>query len=553
MLKSFLLFLFLALANSLILSEALVLSQNSISSNGNWLLGKMFSAAPLQGDLESFFSRAPLARNKFDLGAFYGYQQLTSKRTPEIDEIQFSFFISDKAYLDFFYAGPKDNLDGIRVSSRKDFPGLIYSINSDGRFTRYQENEKLFVAPGMHKVRVHQVDSKIEIYLDGNLVLENLEKTITPFFTFRGGLEKVEIHRVETFLKERPVWVENFRLNSVWEKIFPKIFVSFLLIGLIFALMNFFFPTRLSLGLMNRIFMSVLFTASTWLCFDYFYYSKIPTAFHGGKVRAINPTFAFINFELARSTSSEFLLRLLDARISPPLKDYRSLSQRMALYVCEDANCVATFPKDIKYDEPKKDEFRLLMVGGSLWMGAGVSTYEQTTFALLYQHIYKNIKSAGLHISGLNASSAGDPTAIQSEKFLTAHYKFKPDVILSGLMHLESDSEMDGLEKLLKYAHENGITFVFLKRPYNPEHTNLFQKLVRTDPLLEKYGAVSIDVNELTIQPSLKEKGNLWWDGYHLTPYGNELMAEFIYPKLWSVIKAKLDEKFPSRAEGLRL
>jgi hypothetical protein len=128
-------------AIALLTGQIVLQAGNTLHRNGRWTSVKMQLDRGVIGAVATFVTRPALRRDRLDLGAYFGFQQLMRNEAREIDRLEFSFSAESGAYLDVLFGADPRELDGVRLSRHPDFLSLRFASTREGAFVESQELE----------------------------------------------------------------------------------------------------------------------------------------------------------------------------------------------------------------------------------------------------------------------------------------------------------------------------------------------------------------------------------------------------------------------------
>src|SRR5579862_8740199 len=116
------------------LTEVVAARGNTLVRNGAWRAGKMGLARGVMGAVAFYVTRPPLAGDQLDLGAYFGFQEVTYAEPLALDEIAFRFRLDDGAVLAFLYGGGERGFEAVRLGRAPDVAEWV-RVAPDGEFT----------------------------------------------------------------------------------------------------------------------------------------------------------------------------------------------------------------------------------------------------------------------------------------------------------------------------------------------------------------------------------------------------------------------------------
>lgn len=477
---------------------------NTLDAGGHWRSAKVGLERGVMGAVGAMVTRVPLHRNRLDLGAYFGHQQLTRVEERDVAALGFRFRLRAASYLDVLFSDSgTPGLYGVRLSADPGHPCLFFRVEPGGAFTtrttldlptlgavdRFATAELTFASGG------------VEIRVDGAG-----RATVAGGFGgirtvgFRGSLPGALVDDVTlSFGDGTPTARDGF---DNWSVVPPAFAVSFVGLGLLaFA------------------------------------------SFRGLAARGASRRNLHLGFATAGITMSAALVVLVLAdftrfsghyprnpyRVSDPA--YANRSQDVDAWLAGLDAIEATPP----------DTFRILLVGSSQTWGAGARREGQA----LDRVLEARLASMGIRAEVIDAGISGWGAPQLLDRFESHWRALAPELVVVNLGYNDADPEAYGraLEGFAAVRDRNGPALLFVKEPVSPEgrppasHAVMVQVgAAQSVPVLDMHGALRARYDE----------GHLWWDAVHLTPHGQTLFAERL--------AAEIERRFaPDPRGGARL
>jgi hypothetical protein len=122
------------LATSLGVVRTQALYENSLSVHPEWVSTKATLHRGVMGALPFVSGQQALARNRLNLGAWFGFQEVLGRDSLDLARLEFRFRVEPEGYLHMLYDHRTDGFSGVRLSSRADSQ-LPLTSTADGEFT----------------------------------------------------------------------------------------------------------------------------------------------------------------------------------------------------------------------------------------------------------------------------------------------------------------------------------------------------------------------------------------------------------------------------------
>ena len=165
------------------------------------------------GAIEAYFSRNILYRNRLNLHAWHGFNEILLNRVFSLGLLRFKFFLGDNGYLNIIFNKNKDSFCGVRFSRNPKFPSMFFQARTDGKFLLRKPIQNLVLSQGWHASRMAFEGKSLVVECDG-LVREKfpVEPLRQQVIGFRSGnnvaiVDDVEVSDSDGKLVQR----ENFR------------------------------------------------------------------------------------------------------------------------------------------------------------------------------------------------------------------------------------------------------------------------------------------------------------------------------------------------------
>jgi lysophospholipase L1-like esterase len=146
-------------------------------------------------------------------------------------------------------------------------------------------------------------------------------------------------------------------------------------------------------------------------------------------------------------------------------------------------------------------------------------------------------------IETLNMSVSGSDCARLLEEYRRRYARFRPDLVVLNLSSNERPDRLGslaaGLDGFLSLDQAAGARSILLKEANSNEADypeGLRRKHAVLDAAARRHAVPVYDLDGYLKDPAVFRTGFLWWDLVHLTPYGQELAARWLVPKMLAEI-----------------
>ncbi len=121
---------------SLLAGHTYALYHNALRGHPEWTSTKITLEKGVVGAQEFAYNTQPLAGNRLNLGAWWGFQEVVSTDVVDLSEMELAFRLESDGYVHLLYDRRAQGFSGVRLSHRPDFPSIHYSASQTGEFTR---------------------------------------------------------------------------------------------------------------------------------------------------------------------------------------------------------------------------------------------------------------------------------------------------------------------------------------------------------------------------------------------------------------------------------
>jgi lysophospholipase L1-like esterase len=560
--------LFLSAVAALILTEVVGYSRNTLLLHPEWISSKRLLANTPMGADESYFSRNILYRNRLNLRAWYGFNEILLNRVFSLRLLRFKFFLGDNGYLNIVFNKNKDSFCGVRLSRNPKFPSMFFQASTDGKFLLHRPIQNLVLSQGWHASRMTFDGNSLVLECDGlvkgKFPVEHLRQQVIGF---RSGNNIAIVDNVEVWDSDgKLVQRENFRNHRTGWLFYFSAFASLLTLNAL--IFHFCRNRQRALFSLITLELSLIFVLFIYGCFDYYFWSygyryKRPAFW--GTVRDVNYTtlaeklrilfftrFPFYDPEYTRweSYSPVELIRFLQIPSVAKYEHIMVIRNDSGALRMDDV--IDTGPDIQSYlaENPFRQRTRILFLGTSQMWGSGAA-FPNERIACRVSSLL-NTGASGTNIYVINASKRGSNSLELLSRCKDHLYIFRPDLTILNLSNNDDARSFDkGLLSLLEWTRSIHSKTLFILEANSPEITvdnrdqnyRIREKHAIMRNISTQYHVPLLDLNGYLRSDGVYDSGFLWWDPWHLTSYGQELAAEFI---------AKgIEDHFPSNFEKI--
>ena len=547
--KFFLLVGFMMLPCALLLTEAVLYSQNSIYLDKKFVVQKRMMKMTVMGGDEFLLTRFPLAQNQLNLGQYFGFQQVFIQAQLNPEKVEFKFQVPQNSYLDFVFNRTEQAYSGLRLSRRTDLTSLTFESDRLGRFTSQKALDHSPIAMGWHKAVVQNSAAGLTLVIDNATPLKISQLAFKHGqIGFRSGGNGAIIDDITVNPKTGKALEFNFRTTAMWpEMLVLNLTLLILLVSLTLkASTGHFFPdSRQSLFHIATFAFCGIICSGIWYLYDYNYLSlKIPTdtaitrqifaaksksnSIEGWRLGFFGGWYELVGGE--RPTYPG-----VASRGYPTQRIFRG-----PIYCANLAECKFEVPiQQPKNKTAKQRAYRLLVLGGSQTIGAGAETPDDSFFVQLHRLLSKKL-GPKTNFEAVNAAVSGHSSAAILQDYKMRYLDFHPDLVLINVGVNDTSTKIlrEKLSELLRINQARKIKTMLVLEPKTIEFEDIVYNI--NHEVLRELGAEFkvpvLDLHEFLAQKSTIKSGALWWDFVHLTSYGQRVTAEWLAPRVLKVI-----------------
>lgn len=480
-------------------SQTFLLSHNSLYKNGRWIVTKTLLRRAVMGAYGFLGSSNSLARNCLDLSKWHGFQEVIYKQAIDVRETKFNFLLDKDAYLFFIFNKNRNGFSGIRISLNNIFKDIYFTSKDSGEFVTVQ----YVYLPHLHPrcwnhCRVVFKDNTFSLYINDTFIGEFQAKLLkNQYIGFRAGMNKAMVDHIIIRPNNSPqIICENFNNNDI------SIFFIYLLIILIVNALIVLFFHAMSTDIMLRI------------------------------------IFKLIGFDIFLAILSFFIFNIYYFYISPRYPKWDSFTKTIpGEFNIAQANYWKNASKEFickniidKYkNQNSKNVFRILFIGTSQTWGAGASE-ESKTFVSAIEEKFNGLPDGHIQYECINTAISGLNSSRLLDLYTKEWVNLNPKIVVINLSVNDNNADLfrSNLERFIQLNNSRNIQTIFvletnsIERNPGPLYLHGVMKEIG-----EKNGIKVVDLHGYLIKNY--DRGFLWWDCSHLTDFGQELIAAYLF------------------------
>lgn len=481
---------------AVIAANIIRLQTNLLYRNTYWVSKKASLRKGVAGSVAYIVTPLALADGRLNLGVWSGYQEVLTKDTLSLSSAQFKFYLNENAYINFLFDGDEEGFSGIRLSNNNLFKNMTFVVDSEGKFL-----QKTPFAIGVvqskrwNELKMVFFRNRYTAYLNDEYLGSGVYKKTEQRIGFRGGMAKTLIDDVVlNFQDPRREVYESFNNTSAFS--IALVIALVILIGL--NCMFFFWfraKERKDFPYSEIIKWNVSLALSLIIVNIYVWYSsgRYPLNYH------------LINW-----------------------RGFESTSDNQQTVVDTIARAYGTNVSD--------KLFRVILMGTSQTWGAGASD-DNKAFSVLLEKLLNDQGGNTYLYEVINAGISGATSKDLADIYLAQWVKLKPKIVIINLSNNDSTSQIlkANLERIVAMNKSQNIRTVFMLEPNSPEvakamseHLNGNHRIMMR--VAEEQGIPYIDMHNFLL--NYYDDGFIWWDGVHLTDYGQSRVAGKLYQEI---------------------
>jgi lysophospholipase L1-like esterase len=529
-----------------LLTEWLLYSQNSLVQNNQWVVAKRMSTLGLMGADEFLLDRSVLAKNRINLGKYYGFQEIYTKKKMIPKKIFFNFKIDNGSYLDFFIRLNQGAEIGFRLNNRSNRKSFTFVNPGEEKFAKKHFFESNLKFNSWNTAELIVNNSEITLQLNNNKPLDlNFDTPLSGNIGFRAGQRGAFIDDIFINGDKNFSYSETFRRTEHWPRIFLiHLLFTFILVELFQLLIKKYYKFKKAdkkKDQRNFIVYQLCISLLIIFLFDYNFWSKksfSPTS----KILFANtpvPTHIFekkrffIFQEWARIFSLNQNPRKLIAESGYPI---RRIFEGPILCSSNPVQCIDySQERKIPITPDRSSCKKIIFMGTSQTIGAGASKLSDTFFARIHKSLIKNQKVSCL--VSLNLAKSGSNLKEIINQYRNHFSDFDPDLMIINIAHNDRKQAIEkNLPILLELNQKLGTKSIILEEANSVVSDGKDDRLVNKHNLMKriaaKYNVSTIPLHTKLQEIEAQELGVMWWDICHMTDYGQKVTADWLTKKI---------------------
>lgn len=484
----------------IIVSHYYLLDQNTLANNGAWISSKRNLGTSVMGARSFTEQPHALAKNRLNLAAWHGFQEVIYKDSLHLKQVEFDFLLGPSAYLNFIFNKHQMGFSGIRISTNRHFDSMYFTASGIGEFLQRTSLRIPRVSAGnWHQLTIRFEGEHVVAFLDDRQVGKfNGDFEEAQRIGFRGGRNMALVDNIFIYQNDATIIHETFQ-NSKGSFLITVISV---VIAMILS-----FIVALLLRLVRKL---------------------------HGKILA----FYVIMFNIVLVFIAVLMFSFQSWKAPSYPRIDINMEQREDDWKRKSVTQTVTYIQKNYPEKPTDTVCRILFLGTSQTRGVGASERNRK-FVDIIEDRLNSSDSTDTYFQCINAGIPGVNSSYIIEVYEQEWLKLDPQVVVINLG--TNDAKPDwlalNLGRIIDMSLRAGIQPILLLEPNSLENkTNFLLSKHRVMRLTgESRGVPVIDMHSY-----LRDKydeGFLWWDFVHLTDFGQKLFAEKIYNELEQIIK----------------
>lgn len=489
-------FLASAILISFVLSHqlsALVSRQNNtILNNENWFSEKINLSAGVVGAVAYISTRVSLAQDRLQLGAWHGYNMVTTYRNFVPKYAEFTTKVSANGNISFIFDKNSEGYKAVRLSTNDLIDSEFVEVDSLGFFKKHEKiNYKI---PANETVRV-----SIRFH-DKNLVVAVSEHTVAEI-----QIREVKAGAVGFKSEAGETWVDNVFIEDVSTEKFSDDF-------------TFKYFSLYRLAFFFIIFGSFLiWDAKFWNNINFLFVARVAVAIFIFPVAALNwvDLTKFSSFYKNQPSLIEILSQASKLRgIKNTISGVDEVRSKLA-----------------NQEPDLRNKFQIVLLGSSQTWGAGAASEEFRLENIVEKRLKIKLKNSDLKVINLAVSGFRAHDMVDALSWSNA-LNPKYVIINLGNNDVAGESVRPQLLRLIEMSHKVGFKLYFVKEAnyFLDRNTHLSDIHAVISEVAIKNKITVINGDQALEQNS--RSGFLWWDNVHLSSAGQKILADAIVDEI---------------------
>jgi lysophospholipase L1-like esterase len=529
-----------------LITMCVLLSQNTLYNNENWIVQKRMLKMFVMGSDEFLLTRHPLHRNKLNLGSYFGFQKVQLAHQVESNEVDFEFKNNYQSYLDFIYFQNESTSFGIRLSNQKNQPSFNFELNKVGKFVKKIPIEININNEKWNTFSLSVLKNKLLAKLNGSQISKTEFLAKINIVSFQSGINGSWIDNISVHSENKGLFNESFSNHKHMVGYLILNYLALLFLGGILK----FYLSYLNESFFNICIASLVafyFMFGSWFFFDFYYYSGVVPR-ENGITKELNPQISLTSLNLEEFR--EFLFskwsQLGNGKkiSSEGIRNLGYPENRIwkELIYCGPVKQICKSDEGhlaIQLNSKKANIYRVLFIGTSQTIGSGAKELEET-FVVKTHNLIASHLSSNVQLETLNISVSGSDAERLYKLYSHEYVKYLPDLVVINLSNNDlSNNFKIQIQKFIKINLMNKIKTVFLKEANYYEAGSRLM-LLKNHQILNELASQNdipiLDLHEYLKNTKLLNSGIVWWDIVHLSSYGQNLVANWLAPQIQSIL-----------------
>jgi lysophospholipase L1-like esterase len=528
----------------LIGTEIFLYSQNTLFLNGEWISTKRTLEVSTWGADSFLITRSALSRDQLHLGAWAGFNEVISRESFIPRRISLRVRLEPRAYLNVLFNRSAKDFSAMRLSRNPDYPNAFLHGRPGGLILSAAPLGWPQLDGSWHRLVLDFRTGGLEVRLDAQppLVFTGVAPAFGSF-GLRNGMRGADIDHILIEDDQGRMFRESFRNTRHWPRV--------LLFNCILALTLFTLLVGRKRGRQSITAFNLVITACglLWLGFDYSYWSRLEIDVLSRPMAGQARRSALERVEAARHVFFTGWNRIIGGetptREALVAQGYAAFTTGAGPVFCgrspgEQPLQLQPGPALDQLLQTRKTAYRILFVGTSQTIGAGAPRLADT-FPFLTHAALVAAVGPSRPIETLNMAVSGSDSVALLDDYRRIYWRFRPDLIVLDLSSNDRPEQLTlGIDGFLSFDKSKGIRTILIKEANSNEAEypyGLIQKHRLLEEAAKRYSVPVYDLHGYLNTPSVFHSGFIWWDVVHLTPYGQEIAARWLVPKLLAEIK----------------
>lgn len=471
--------------------------RNTLFDNGHWDSSKVSLRRAVMTSISFFVTRPALHRDRLNLGAWFGFQEVLHREPADLAEIEFDFMLSAGAYVAVEYRRTERDFWGMRLSARPGFPSAFFHASSDGGFIEKRPIQAPALQEGANHAKIVLGRTQTTLSINGSGV--GIPSAVPPGhgrWGFRGSQADAYVWNITARTRDGRLVRETFAPRGVSQP-FARALAAIALLDLLVLVI---------FGRLKRL-----------------------------RAAPVLPLAVMHLTVLVGSIALYELDRVVLAALHPRREpDYRGLTIHY-----ESPEAVSErLHRTYAYGR-LAGRHRIVLIGSSQTWGAGATVEEQTWARQLEARLgHDRVQIINTGMSGLVASELVD-------LYRRDWIRYEPDLVVVNVASNDTDAGdlAANVAALLQLNNVRGIrTLVSLEA----NTTEVDNQALRERHEKLRAVAQTAEVPVVDLHGCLEQQadtGFLWWDFVHLTDFGQKQASDCLYPEVKRLISMRDDPR----------